>query len=109
MQEHPVYSGYYVNHLGEVYSLRSGTPRLLKPADNGIGYLRVRCRVNGKRTHKYVHRLIAETLLPNPDGLPEVNHKDHNKQNNTLENLEWVSHWDNMKAYRDHKNLGEKN
>lgn len=43
-----------------------------------------------RRTHKF-HRLIAQTLIPNPDNLPEVNHDDGNKQNNEISNLEWTT------------------
>jgi len=46
---------------------------------------------------KLVHRLVAETYLPNPDNLPEVNHKDGNPENNHVDNLEWISKVDNTK------------
>ena len=47
----------------------------------------------------YVHRLVAEAFLPNPQNLQEVNHKDLNKGNNNLENLEWIDRSGNMKHY----------
>ena len=50
------------------------------------------------KTRKYlVHRLVAETFIPNPDNLPEVNHKDCNKANNNIENWEWCSRTYNIK------------
>ena len=56
------------------------------------GYLQVELRDDyGKRKIKKVHRLVAETFIPNPDNLPEVNHKDENKQNPSVSNLEWCT------------------
>jgi hypothetical protein len=51
----------------------------------------VRLSNNGKTSCKLVHRLVAETYIPNPHNLPEVNHKDCNKENNNVSNLEWVT------------------
>lgn len=70
-------------------SLRFCKGRILKPVINGRGYLQVDLCKNGKVKKFLVHRLVAEAFLPNPDNLPEVNHKDENKQNNNVENLEW--------------------
>lgn len=58
-------------------------------------YLVVNLRKNGTTNVVAVHRLVAEAFLPNPKSLPTVNHKDGNKQNNFVENLEWVSYTDN--------------
>lgn len=82
------YEGLYqVNELGEVKS----KGRILKPRPNGVGYFQVALYKNGIRKDFYVHRLVAKAFIPNPDNLPEVNHKDENKSNNTVENLEWCS------------------
>lgn len=59
--------------------------------DNGHGYLHLTLCKNGKQRHVYVHRLVAEVFIPNPNKLPEVNHKDENKQNNNVNNLEWCT------------------
>lgn len=74
--------------------------RVLKQCDKGNGYFIVSIKVDGKQTSKLVHRLIAQTFIPNPDNLPEINHKDCDKTNNSVENLEWVTHEENI-AYRD--------
>lgn len=56
------------------------------------GYCRVYLCKNGKTTSALVHRVIAKAFITNPNNLPEINHKDENKQNNCIENLEWCSH-----------------
>jgi hypothetical protein len=48
-------------------------------------------RLNGKRKRHYLHRLIAQAFIPNPDNLPFINHKDENRSNNSLSNLEWCT------------------
>lgn len=75
------------NHMG--YTTLE--PRLLKPNVLSKGYLQVTLGtgVTGGRSSKQVHRLVAEAFLPNPDGLPIVNHKNGQKQDNRVENLEW--------------------
>ena len=65
--------------------------RVLKQQDNGNGYLHVVLSMNGKTVTKKVHRLVAETFISNPDNLTEVNHKDCNRANNNVENLEWCT------------------
>ena len=74
---------------GHIYSNK--TNRILKPCDNGRGYQHVVLRVGNKNVDTYVHRFIAEELLPNHSNLREVNHKDGDKSNNCIENLEWVT------------------
>ena len=69
----------------------------LKPYDNGYGYLMVDLKRNGKRKHARIHRLVAEAFIPNPYNLPEVNHKDENKHNNSFKNLEWCTNLENMR------------
>lgn len=85
----PISMDYY--HMGRwgrmSRMVKTTSPKILKHRDNGKGY---RC-INRKNKTLYVHRLIAETFLPNPDSLPEVNHKDGDKANNHVSNLEWVS------------------
>ena len=66
------------------------------------GYYRVTLAKNEKKKQKYLHRLLAELFIPNPLNLPQVNHKDGNKLNCKIENLEWVSVQDNViHAYKN--------
>lgn len=59
-------------------------------------YLAVSYMENGKQKHEYVHRLVASAFIPNPHNKPEVNHKDGNKSNNDISNLEWVTRKENV-------------
>lgn len=72
----------------------------LKFTDNGKGYKLVFLTKASIRENKYVHRLVAETFIPNPNNLPEVNHKDLDKNNNCITNLEWISNIDNKRHYQ---------
>lgn len=65
--------------------------QVLKQYNRKDGYLQVSFRMNGKAITKKVHRLVAETFIPNQDNLPEVNHKDCNRANNNVENLEFCT------------------
>lgn len=83
------YEGLYAaTEDGKVWSHRS--KKFLKPALDKDGYERITL-VNGQKKNYYVHRLIALTFIENPNELPQVNHIDENKQNNSISNLEWVS------------------
>ena len=89
---HPFEDGIIVSTNGRILSYKSGEEYELTPSDNGRGYLTVSI---GLRHPKYVHRLVAETYIPNPYNYPEVNHKDGNKRNNNVSNLEWCTRSDN--------------
>lgn len=71
--------------------------RILKGSLDSYGYLQVGLR-NAKGRYKIllIHRIVAVTFIPNPDNKPQVNHKDEIKTNNCVENLEWVTHKENM-------------
>lgn len=82
-----------VRTIDRVVSGENGTRslkgRFLKQSNDKNGYLQVSIQVNRKGATKRVHRLIAETFIPNPDNLPQVNHKDCDVKNNRVSNLEW--------------------
>ena len=80
---------YEVSDKGRVRSLKFGKERILKPIRNKDGYLLVNLCKNGEIKHCLVHRLVAKTFIPNPQNLPEVNHKDEDKENNSVQNIEW--------------------
>ncbi len=95
------YDGLYeVSNYGRVRSLdhydclgRLQRGRVLKPQRDGKGlYLHIGLWKDGKSKPRNIHRLVAEAFIPNPNNLPEVNHKDENKLNNSVSNLEWCDH-----------------
>lgn len=84
-------TNYEVSNLGNVRNIK--TKRMLKPWKDLDDYLVVGFYVRKGKVKKYkVHRLVAETFIPNYDNLPCVNHKNENKQNNCVDNLEWCTH-----------------
>ena len=80
---------YQVSNLGRVKSLKRGKERILKPGRDTYGYLRVILWKNNKMKMCYIHRLVAQAFLPNPQNLPQINHKNEDKTDNKVENLEW--------------------
>lgn len=114
-KSHPDIPGIEVSTFGNVRTLdkvvssekvtRFVKGHVLKQFSNKGGYLRVSVQGNRKVVKKLVHRLVAQTYIKNPDNLPEINHKDCNPANNNVDNLEWVTHGENI-AYLD--KLGHK-
>ena len=84
----------------------------MKYGTDNKGYYRCCLSKNGNNKTVKVHRIVAETFIPNPNNLAQVNHIDGNKQNNNVDNLEWCSQSENMKhAYKNglKKINGERN
>ena len=87
-KEIPGYEGLYeVSNMGNVRNIRRNT--LLRLSKDCYGYTQVSLYKNSIRTGLRVHRLVAQAFLSNPDNLPQVNHKDEDKSNNRVDNLEW--------------------
>lgn len=82
---------YQVSNWGRVKSLKWGKEKIMTPRKDRGGYLQVHLCKDGKQYMKLAHRLVAQHFIDNPNNLPEVNHKDENKQNNHFENLEWCT------------------
>ena len=98
------YENYLIYDDGNVFN--TNTNKMLSGSIGQNGYKYYRLSKNNKKKIFYAHRLVAEAFLENKDNLPVVNHKDGNKLNNNLDNLEWVSYSDNAKHF--HYEIKEK-
>ena len=104
------YEGLYgVSDQGRVRSLKFGKERILKPVRMPKGYLQVNLYKNGEMKTYRLHRIVAKTFIPNPQNLLEVNHKDENKENNSVQNLEWCTDKYNQNYGTRNKRISEKN
>lgn len=90
---------YFISNRGYVVSLCRNKPIILKPYDCGFGYCQV--KINGK--NKRIHRLVGSAFIDNTQNKPIIHHKDNNKQNNDIINLQWVSAKENSAEYQKHK------
>ena len=95
------YEGLYaVTENGQVWSYRSQI--FLKPMANKDGYLRVGLNKDGIKKQFMVHRLVGEAYIPNPEGLPQIGHKDETRDNNCVSNLYWTTAKENCN-YGQHR------
>ena len=110
---------YQVSNIGRVKSLertiwtgkgyyKTLPERILKLRKRKDGYLQIKLYKDGAEKVYLVHRLVSEAFIPNPNNLPEINHKDENKQNNCVDNLEWCSRSYNNRYNGRAKKAGKK-
>lgn len=100
------YEGLYaITNCGQVWSYRKN--KFLKPY-LARGYFKVCLCKYGIKKQLLLHRLVAETFLPNPQNLPQINHKDENKKNNCVGNLEWCDAKYNINYGNHNEKVGKK-
>ena len=97
------YEGLYqVSNKGRVKSLYKGSERILRPGIDRYGYYKIMIYKDSVRKTFKLHRLVAQAFIPNPENKPQVNHKDENKLNNCVNNLEWST-------AKENSNYGSRN
>lgn len=107
-REIPGYPDYYAGYDGTIYSGKSD--KLRKPNIDKDGYLQVTLlSIEHKNNSEKVHRLVALAWLPNPDGKPQVHHKDEDTTNNSVDNLAWVTAKENINAGTRTRRMAETN
>lgn len=101
---HPWFRNQLIGSRGTILSNIYGKQRpKITRVDPKSGYIVANMPpTEGHSVRQYVHRLVAQAHVANPDGLDEVHHLDHDKANNSAENLQWISHRDNILAARKH-------
>ena len=97
-KRYPRDAKYLVSNMGNVIgTLKGGNTMVsLSPYMSNCGYITYKISIDGKPVSKTAQRMVAEMWIPNPNGLSDVNHIDEDKTNNCVDNLEWLSHKDNV-------------
>ena len=90
-----IVQGYLISNLGRIKNLKTGN--IIVPDREEKGYRRLTIKVNGKKKHYAVHRLVAIAFIPNPENKPQIDHIDNDKSNNRVDNLRWCSNKENSK------------
>ena len=88
-----IVENYEISNFGRVRNMK--TNNIIKPDKEEKGYCRLSIKVNGKKKHFPIHRLVAIAFIPNPDNKEQVDHIDNDKSNNRVDNLQWVSNKEN--------------
>ena len=95
---HPLYDNYLVSNIGEVYNTK--TRNFISHREkNKTGYILTNVQLNGKQKTVLNHRLVAQTYIPNPHNLPEIDHINGIRNDNRVENLQWVDRRTNCSKY----------
>ena len=108
------YEDYEVSNFGRIksYKYDKENGKIMKPYRDTKGYLQIDLSLDGRkrqnRKHFAVHRLVAQAFIPNPDNLPQINHKDENKENNHVDNLEWCTNEYNSRYGTKSERVAEK-
>lgn len=99
---------YQISNYGNVKSLKYNKEKILKPAKLKNGYLQVTLCKEEKRKQHYIHRLVGEAFIDNPNNYKQVNHKDENPANNNVSNLEWCTNEYNINYGTRNQRVAEK-
>ena len=98
MEQWKVITGFTIYEVSTEGNVRNrNTGKLLVPREDKHGYFKVNLYKNGKQKTRFIHRLVAIAFIPNPHNLPTVNHKNENKHNNHVDNLEWMTQGNNLR------------